>query len=124
MENEGENEEAVPVANSLFVFPAQCNFSGFKYPLELISYSQQGGLSEIKSDLCLNKELLIKKEKSKKVWFCLLDAASYVGTNQLDLSIWQPDMVAISFYKMFGYPTGESILSTATSKAETGCFCN
>ncbi|KZS21851.1 Molybdenum cofactor sulfurase [Daphnia magna] len=101
-----ESEKTLATANSLFVFPAQCNFSGFKYPLELISYSQQGGLSDISRDLCLNKELLNKKEKSKKVWFCLLDAASYVGTNQLDLSVWQPDMVAISFYKMFGYPTG------------------
>ncbi|KAI9560495.1 hypothetical protein GHT06_011428 [Daphnia sinensis] len=101
-----ESEKTVPTANSLFVFPAQCNFSGFKYPLELISYSQQGALSDISSDLCLNKELLNKKEKNKKTWFCLLDAASYVGTNQLDLSVWQPDMVAISFYKMFGYPTG------------------
>jgi molybdenum cofactor sulfurtransferase len=29
-----------------------------------------------------------------------------VGTNQLDLSVHDPDFVTISFYKMFGYPTG------------------
>ena len=27
-------------------------------------------------------------------------------TNRLDLSVWTPDFVAISFYKLFGYPTG------------------
>jgi len=36
----------------------------------------------------------------------LLDAAAYVPTNRLDLSRWQPDFVALSFYKMFGWPTG------------------
>ena len=27
-------------------------------------------------------------------------------TSRLDLSVWKPDFVPISFYKMFGYPTG------------------
>lgn len=39
-------------------------------------------------------------------WFCLLDVASYVPTNELNLSKYQADFVALSFYKMFGYPTG------------------
>ena len=41
----------------------------------------------------------------------LLDAAAFVPTNRLDLSRWQPDFVALSFYKMFGYPTGVGCLS-------------
>jgi molybdenum cofactor sulfurtransferase len=40
----------------------------------------------------------------------LLDAAAYVPTNRLDLSVWHPDFVAISFYKMFGWPTGVGCL--------------
>ena len=36
----------------------------------------------------------------------LLDAAAFVPTNRLDLSLIKPEFVAISFYKMFGYPTG------------------
>ena len=36
----------------------------------------------------------------------LLDAAAFVPTNPLDLGRYQPDFVAVSFYKMFGYPTG------------------
>ena len=36
----------------------------------------------------------------------LLDAAAFVPTNRLDLRRWKPDFVVLSFYKMFGYPTG------------------
>lgn len=41
-----------------------------------------------------------------RTWFSMLDAASFVPTNILDLSNYKPDFVAISFHKMFGYPTG------------------
>jgi len=40
----------------------------------------------------------------------LLDAAAFVPTNRLDLRVVTPDFVAISFYKMFGYPTGVGCL--------------
>src|SRR4029079_10001253 len=43
-------------------------------------------------------------------WDVLLDAAAYVPTNHLDLSCWHPDFVALSFYKMFGWPTGVGCL--------------
>ena len=36
----------------------------------------------------------------------LLDAAAFAPSNRLDLSRWHPDFVDLSFYKMFGYPTG------------------
>ena len=36
----------------------------------------------------------------------IVDAAAFVPTSRLDLSAWKPDFVPISFYKMFGYPTG------------------
>lgn len=73
--------------NSLFVFPAQCNFSGFKYPFELIAASQEGAFSNIRNELCINKEVASKLGNSNE-WFCLLDAASYVGTNQLGRLLW------------------------------------
>ena len=60
------------------------NFNGRKYPLSWI------------------KELQSASESN----FVLLDAASYVSTNNLDLSRVKPDFVVMSFYKMFGYPTG------------------
>ena len=36
----------------------------------------------------------------------LLDAAAFAPASQLDLSRWHPDYVSLSFYKIFGYPTG------------------
>jgi selenocysteine lyase/cysteine desulfurase len=66
----------------LFAFPAQSNFSGVKHPLEYIKLAHGKG------------------------WDVLLDAAAFVPTNQLDLQSVQPDFVSLSFYKMFGYPTG------------------
>ena len=66
----------------LFAFPAQSNFSGVKHPLDLVDLAHRHG------------------------WDVLLDAAAFVPTNRLDLSEVQPDYVVMSFYKMFGYPTG------------------
>ena len=79
-------DEADPDCDNLFAYPAQSNFSGVKHPLDLIAKAQAQG------------------------WCVLLDAAAYVPTNRLDLSTVQPDFVAISFYKMFGYPTGDGAL--------------
>ena len=71
---------------SLFAYPAQSNFSGVKHPLEWIDVAHERG------------------------WDVLLDAAAFAPTSRLDLSRWQPDFVAVSFYKMFGYPTGVGAL--------------
>ena len=70
----------------LMAFPAQSNFSGVKHPLSLIEDAQDQG------------------------WHVLLDAAAYVPTNPLDLRAVRPDFVVMSFYKMFGYPTGVGCL--------------
>ena len=72
--------------HKLFAYPAQSNFSGVHHPLEWIEEAQNRG------------------------WDVLLDAAAFVPTNRLDLSKWHPDYVALSFYKMFGYPTGVGAL--------------
>jgi molybdenum cofactor sulfurtransferase len=78
--------EADPAAANLFAFPAQSNFSGVKHPLDLVARAQAKG------------------------WHVLLDAAAFVPTNRLDLRAITPDFVAMSFYKMFGYPTGVGCL--------------
>jgi molybdenum cofactor sulfurtransferase len=75
-----------PGAHRLFAYPAQSNFSGVQHPLEWIEEAQSRG------------------------WDVLLDAAAFVPTNALDLSRWHPDYVVLSFYKMFGYPTGVGAL--------------
>ena len=68
--------------NNLFAYPAQSNFSGVKHPLEWVERAHEAG------------------------WDVLLDAAAYVPTSKLNLSEVHPDFVPISFYKIFGYPTG------------------
>ncbi|MEU4680361.1 aminotransferase class V-fold PLP-dependent enzyme [Micromonospora sp. NPDC023737] len=40
----------------------------------------------------------------------LLDAAAFAPTNRLDLSAVRPDFVCLSWYKLFGYPTGVGAL--------------
>lgn len=74
----------------LFAFPAEDNFSGVKYPLEWIERIQRSG------NVC----------GKTGDWRVLLDAAAFVPTNRLDLGTYKPDFVSISFYKMFGIPTG------------------
>ena len=37
-------------------------------------------------------------------------AAAFTPTNRLDLGRWRPDFVVLSFYKIFGYPTGVGCL--------------
>ncbi len=69
-------------AHNLFAFPAQSNFSGVQHSLEWIDRAHERG------------------------WDVLLDAAAFVPSNRLDLGRVHPDFVSISFYKMFGYPTG------------------
>lgn len=77
---------AEPGQANLFAFPAQSNFSGVQHPLELIEQVQTAG------------------------WDVLLDAAAFTPTNRLDLSLHKPDFVSLSFYKIFGYPTGVGCL--------------
>jgi len=69
-------------APSLFAFPAQSNFSGVRHPLDLADEAAGAGYDVI------------------------LDAAAYVPTSDLDLSGVPADFVCVSFYKMFGFPTG------------------
>ncbi|KAH7444136.1 hypothetical protein KP509_02G066600 [Ceratopteris richardii] len=83
---------------SLFAFPSECNFSGRKFDLGLIKSIQDGYFSRTIGEK----------------WMVLLDAAKGCGTSQLDLSMYPADFVAISFYKIFGYPTGLGALLIRT----------
>ena len=74
--------QSPPGQPSLFAYPAQSNVSGVQHPLDWIAHAQSLD------------------------WDVLLDCAAFAPTNRLDLSVWHPDFVPLSFYKMFGYPTG------------------
>ena len=71
---------------NLFAYPAQSNVTGVQHPLDWIACAQEQG------------------------WDVLVDCAAFVPSNRLDLSVWHPDFVPLSFYKMFGYPTGVGCL--------------
>ena len=57
-------------------------------------------------------------QAQSKGWEVLLDAASFAPSNRLDLSRWHPDFVDISFYKIFGYPTGTGCLLVRKAAAQ------
>ncbi|HEX6465194.1 MAG TPA: aminotransferase class V-fold PLP-dependent enzyme [Vicinamibacterales bacterium] len=79
----------------LFAFPAQSNFSGVQHELSLVNTAQSLGCR------------------------VLLDAAAFVPSHPLSLRERPADFVAISFYKMFGYPTGVGALITRREALET-----
>lgn len=79
-------KQILPGSNNLFAYPAQSNFSGVQHSLDWIKKAKSFG------------------------WDVLLDAAAYVPTNELNLHEVHPDFVTLSFYKMFGYPTGVGLL--------------
>jgi molybdenum cofactor sulfurtransferase len=83
--------QAVQGVHNLFAYPAQSNFSGVQHPLDWISQAKDRG------------------------WDILLDCAAFVPTNHLDLSRWHPDFAVLSFYKIFGYPTGIGCLMARKS---------
>jgi len=80
--------------HNLFAYPAQSNFSGVKHPLSWIEEAQSKGYD------------------------VLLDAAAFVSANRLSLKHHKPDFVCVSFYKMFGYPTGVGALIARRAAVE------
>jgi selenocysteine lyase/cysteine desulfurase len=83
--------------NKLFAFPAQSNVSGVRHSLSWIKKAQERG------------------------WDVLLDAAAFAPTSPLDLSAFSPDFVSLSFYKIFGYPTGIGCLLVKRSSFHKLC---
>jgi len=88
---EGVRDAGRPVAalsavaarrRGLLAYPAQSNFTGVQHPLRWIELAHEHGYD------------------------VLLDAAAYLPSNRLDLSAVKPDFVPVSWYKVFGYPTG------------------
>ena len=73
-------------AAKLFAYPAQSNFSGAQHPLEWVAEARELG------------------------WDVILDCAAYAPTNRLDAAAIGADFIPISFYKLFGYPTGSGCL--------------
>lgn len=69
-------------AHALFILTAQSNSTNYKMDLSLIDYAAKRGYST------------------------MLDAAAFVPCSPISLSDVGADAMCVSFYKMFGYPTG------------------
>lgn len=59
---------------------------------------------------------------SRQRCFVLLDAAKFASTNRLDLRKHPADFVCLSFYKLFGYPTGLGMLLCGARIVTQSCF--
>ncbi|KAK9491200.1 pyridoxal phosphate-dependent transferase [Lipomyces doorenjongii] len=81
-------KDAPSTAVGLFAYPAQSNMNGHRLPLDWPGRLRTSSRADCQK------------------MYCLLDAAAYVTTRQLDLSDVQtaPDFIALSFYKIFGFP--------------------
>jgi selenocysteine lyase/cysteine desulfurase len=74
--------EASLHGEGLVAFPAQSNFSGVQHPLDLVTKAHALGFD------------------------VLLDVAAFIPSRALSLRRCPADFAALSFYKLFGYPTG------------------
>ncbi len=121
--------------NVLYAYPAQSNFSGGKYQLKWIENLRGTKCSDNKAKCQVRSphhtseynetlESNYKTETNGKDVdisvtskqreggternnvYVLLDTAALLCTSPLDLSQYKPDFVTVSFYKMFGFPTG------------------
>ncbi|KAJ2553942.1 hypothetical protein EV175_002754 [Coemansia sp. RSA 1933] len=87
--------------SSLLAYPAQCNFSGERFPLSVTE--------RIHNVYAQNPEY---GSKQHIPWWVLLDASAYAATSPLALDKLKngPDFVVLSMYKIFGAPTGLGVL--------------
>ncbi|KAL6774590.1 hypothetical protein ACKKBG_A25570 [Auxenochlorella protothecoides x Auxenochlorella symbiontica] len=76
---------------SLFAYPARDNYDGVMYPLKWVQAVQA-------------------KSTPGHKWKVLLDAAAFAPTAPLNLTETPADYVILSFYKLFGLPTGVGAL--------------
>jgi selenocysteine lyase/cysteine desulfurase len=74
--------EASLHGEGLVAFPAQSNFSGVQHPLDLVTKAHALGFD------------------------VLLDVAAFIPSHAFSLRRCPADFAALSFYKLFGYPTG------------------
>ncbi|XP_034483099.1 molybdenum cofactor sulfurase [Drosophila innubila] len=114
-------DNSVKSGNSLITFSAQCNFSGYKLPLTVIDKMHEHGLQQ--PGKCVWSKGTAEEQPENSAYnhnnyYVCLDAASFAASSPLDLQRYRPDYVCISFYKIFGYPTGVGALLVSRRGAE------
>jgi len=87
--------------NHLLVLPAECNFGGSRPDLSSI-------LSTLRSVNQLS--LQNNSNNANHKWYSMLDIAKASCTQEIHINSLQPHFASLSFYKLFGYPTGLGVL--------------
>ncbi len=116
-------EEEKEEVYNLFAFPGECNFSGVKHTLEWVNRYQSNGPKRASKGyiiyihlsfssvphilplyliICVVSNTVLINRK----WAVMVDAAALASNTEIDLSRHPADFVCVSFYKIFGYPTG------------------
>ncbi|CAF0712368.1 unnamed protein product [Brachionus calyciflorus] len=93
--------------NNLLIIPAQSNFNGRKYDLALIDSIKKNGLDQL---------------PEKRNYFICVDTASFTSTSYLNLDLYKPDFLVVSFYKIFGFPTGIGALIVRKTNEIKNCL--
>jgi molybdenum cofactor sulfurtransferase len=100
---------------SLFVAPAECNMSGTRYDcVELFQHWQQQQQqqpavqdhSPSPQPQQQQQQQQAQAQQQEQQWLLLVDAAKACGSHPPDCSGCDIDMLALSYYKIFGHPTG------------------
>ncbi|KAF1899021.1 hypothetical protein Lal_00019142 [Lupinus albus] len=122
---------------NLFAFPSECNFSGLRFGLDLVNIIKENsrrisGISSVCNfDLASFFLGAVVTSFTSAIdflsstcdtldptgqWMVLIDAAKGCATMPPDLSKYPADFITISFYKLFGYPTGLGALIVRNGK--------
>jgi molybdenum cofactor sulfurtransferase len=84
--SECQNKSTI-ASRHLLVFPSECNFGGDRPDAKsIIEVARASG------------------------WYTMLDIAKHASTDNISLKLLNPDFAALSFYKLFGEPTGVGAL--------------
>jgi molybdenum cofactor sulfurtransferase len=77
-----DDEKGITDGITLFGYPGQSNMTGRRLPVDWLAK--------------------VRRSPRASHTFTLLDAAALATSSRLRISEWQPDLVAVSFYKIFG----------------------
>ncbi|RKP08686.1 pyridoxal phosphate-dependent transferase, partial [Thamnocephalis sphaerospora] len=97
-----QSPDKQPVYSLLF-YPAQCNYSGAKFPWKWSSSVRDANVAG----------------DGTHRWLVAVDAAAYAASSPISLgdAATAPDFVIVSFYKIYGFPTGLAALVVRKSLA-------
>ena len=93
-EAQTESAKKLTPTNHLLVFPLECNFSGTRSNAQhIIRASRRATCTRI-------------DKSGNGKWYSMLDIAKAASTSSINLRKLDPDFACVSFYKIFGAPTG------------------